>query len=54
MAESEFTDSIADPWSEIVPQGLDENLLNQRAWRMPDIVIYQHGPEEWWVARNCR
>ena len=50
MTKSITTDSIADPWIEIGPQTLDENLLSQRAWRMPDIVIYQHGPEEWWVA----
>ncbi|MEX2491359.1 MAG: methyltransferase domain-containing protein [Nitrospirales bacterium] len=50
MTDSLTTDPVADPWLEIGPQALDENLLNQRAWRMPDIVIYQHGPEEWWVA----
>ncbi len=50
MTESVTTDPIADPWIEIGPQALDEDLLSQRAWRMPDIVIYQHGPEEWWVA----
>ena len=36
--------------TEVSPQLLEGDLLNQRAWRMPDMVIYQHAPEEWWVA----
>ena len=31
--------------AEISPQALEGDILNQRAWRMPDIVIYQHGPQ---------
>ena len=50
MTDSVTTDPIADPWIGIGPQTLDEDMLSQRAWRMPDILIYQHGPEEWWVA----
>ena len=29
---------------------LEGEVLQQRAWRMPDLIIYQHGPEEWWVT----
>ncbi|MCA9471363.1 MAG: class I SAM-dependent methyltransferase [Nitrospirales bacterium] len=29
---------------------LEGEILTQRAWRMPDLIIYQHGPEEWWVS----
>jgi len=32
------------------PLQLEGDILNQRAWRMPDLIIYQHGPEEWWVS----
>lgn len=32
------------------PMTLEGDLLQQRAWRMPDLIIYQHGPEEWWVT----
>ena len=33
MPDSLITDPIADPWIEIDPQVLDEDLLSQRAWR---------------------
>lgn len=29
---------------------LEGKILSQRAWRMPDIIVYQHGPNEWWVT----
>ena len=29
---------------------LTDDLLAQHAWRMPDMVVYQHGHEEWWLA----
>ena len=29
---------------------LEGEILSQRAWRMPDIIVYQHGPDEWWVT----
>ncbi len=39
-----------DEWATIPPVALEGDILEQRAWRMPDIVIYQHAPDEWWVA----
>jgi ubiquinone/menaquinone biosynthesis C-methylase UbiE len=51
MPDTAMTPSTpANAWESIAPQALVGDILNQRAWRMPDIVIYQHGPEEWWVA----
>ena len=32
------------------PLALEGDVLQQRAWRMPDLVVYRHGPDEWWVA----
>ena len=32
------------------PLNLEGEILDQRAWRMPDLLIYEHGPEEWWVS----
>ena len=29
---------------------LTDEVLALRAWRMPDMVVYQHGHEEWWLA----
>ena len=29
---------------------LTEDILAQHAWRMPDMVVYQHAYEEWWLA----
>jgi ubiquinone/menaquinone biosynthesis C-methylase UbiE len=29
---------------------LTEDVLVQRVWRMPDMVVYQHAYEEWWLA----
>lgn len=29
---------------------LTHEVLALRAWRMPDMVIYQHTPNEWWLA----
>lgn len=29
---------------------LTEAVQAQRAWRMPDMVVYQHSHEEWWLA----
>lgn len=36
--------------STIQPQALEGEVLQQRAWRMPDLIVYQYGPEEWWVT----
>lgn len=32
------------------PLALSAETLALRAWRIPDLIAYQHGPEEWWVA----
>jgi ubiquinone/menaquinone biosynthesis C-methylase UbiE len=32
------------------PLTLTDDILVQRAWRIPDLVIYQQGLDEWWVA----
>jgi len=32
------------------PLELTEDLLKLRAWRMPDMVAYQHVPDEWWLT----
>ncbi|MGH7205250.1 MAG: hypothetical protein ACREI2_03450, partial [Nitrospiraceae bacterium] len=32
------------------PLELTDDLLKLRAWRMPDIVAYQHVPDEWWLT----
>lgn len=32
------------------PLPLTGDALTQRAWRMPDMVVYQHTPEEWWLT----
>lgn len=32
------------------PLALEGDVLSLRAWRMPDIVVYQHNQNEWWVA----
>jgi SAM-dependent methyltransferase len=29
---------------------LTDDVLAQRVWRMPDMVVYQRGPAEWWFA----
>ncbi|NKB80998.1 MAG: methyltransferase domain-containing protein [Nitrospirales bacterium] len=29
---------------------LEGETLQQRAWRMPDIIVYQHNVNEWWVT----
>ncbi len=29
---------------------LTEETLKLRAWRMPDMVVYQHRPDEWWLT----
>jgi len=50
MAEITASQPPADTVAEVSPQLLEGDILNQRAWRMPDIVIYQHATEEWWVA----
>jgi ubiquinone/menaquinone biosynthesis C-methylase UbiE len=50
MTESTTFQPTPDTWAGVSPQVLEGDILNQRAWRMPDIVIYQHAPEEWWVA----
>jgi len=32
------------------PLSLTADILALRAWRMPDMVIYRHASDEWWVA----
>lgn len=32
------------------PLTLTADVLNLRVWRMPDMVVYQHGPDEWWLT----
>jgi len=32
------------------PLALAGDVLTQRVWRMPDMVVYQHTPEEWWLT----
>ncbi|MGH7256511.1 MAG: class I SAM-dependent methyltransferase [Nitrospirales bacterium] len=32
------------------PLALTGEVLNLRAWKMPDMVVYQHAPEEWWLT----
>jgi ubiquinone/menaquinone biosynthesis C-methylase UbiE len=34
----------------IAPLRLEGDVLQQRAWRMPDLIVYQHEAEEWWVT----
>jgi ubiquinone/menaquinone biosynthesis C-methylase UbiE len=29
---------------------ITDEVLTQHAWRMPDVVVYQHAYEEWWLA----
>ena len=32
------------------PLALTGDVLNLRVWRTPDMVIYQHAPDEWWLT----
>ena len=32
------------------PLSLTPDILSLRVWRMPDMVIYRHASDEWWVA----
>jgi len=32
------------------PMTLNPDILGLRAWRMPDMIVYQHASNEWWVA----
>ncbi len=32
------------------PLALTDEILRLRAWRMPDMVAYQQGPDEWWIT----
>jgi len=32
------------------PLALTDDILSQRAWRMPDMVVYQQTPEDWWLT----
>ena len=43
-------DSPTVTFSTIEPQVLEGEVLQQRAWRMPDLIVYQADDEEWWVA----
>src|SRR2546427_8998632 len=29
---------------------LTDDVLALRAWRMPDMVVYQHSDDEWWLT----
>ncbi len=40
----------ASPHTAASPLDLTGEILTQRAWRMPDMIIYRHKPEEWWLA----
>lgn len=50
MASSDPTPHRNQPVEGIQPLCLEGEILQQRAWRMPDLIIYQQGPEEWWVT----
>ncbi len=32
------------------PLELTDEVLRLRAWRTPDMVLYQDGPDEWWIS----
>ncbi|MGQ0811617.1 MAG: class I SAM-dependent methyltransferase [Nitrospiraceae bacterium] len=32
------------------PLALTDEILKLRAWRMPDMIAYQHYPDEWWLT----
>jgi ubiquinone/menaquinone biosynthesis C-methylase UbiE len=32
------------------PLALTGEVLSMRAWRMPDMVVYRHAPDEWWLT----
>lgn len=32
------------------PLALTADTLALRAWRIPDLIAYQHGPDEWWFT----
>jgi ubiquinone/menaquinone biosynthesis C-methylase UbiE len=32
------------------PLALTADVVRLRAWRMPDMVVYQHAPSEWWLT----
>lgn len=32
------------------PLTLTDQVLALHAWRMPDMITYQHGPNEWWLT----
>ncbi len=32
------------------PLTLTDDILRLRAWRMPDMITYQHGADEWWLT----
>ncbi len=38
------------PAPSVEPLPLEGDILQQRAWRMPDLVVYRHGDDEWRVA----
>ncbi len=35
---------------QLEPLALTGDVLALRAWRMPDMVVYQHGADEWWLT----
>ncbi|RMH36484.1 MAG: class I SAM-dependent methyltransferase [Nitrospirae bacterium] len=50
MAESSPSTFLTSLPDNSAPLSLEGEVLNCRAWRMPDLVVYQHGSEEWWVC----
>ena len=32
------------------PLALTDDVLALRAWRMPDMVVYQHADDAWWLT----
>lgn len=50
MSDSQSPTSLSSSSTTIEPLRLEDDLLQQRAWRMPDLVVYQHGEDEWWVT----
>jgi len=40
----------SDSVPSLQPLALEGEILQQRAWRMPDLVVYQRATHEWWVT----
>jgi ubiquinone/menaquinone biosynthesis C-methylase UbiE len=46
----ETTGGMAVPSVRVERLDLTEAVLKLRAWRMPDMVVYRHQPDEWWLT----